>query len=230
MIKTRQLFDQDTWTYTYLIFEVESKEAVIVDPVLENFLRDTILLKKLGLTLVGILETHVHADHITAANKIRNSLGVKIYMGSKSGVKDADVLLDDGDQIKLGTEWITAIHTPGHTKGSTTYYIDNMLFTGDTLFIGGTGRTDFQGGSAADTFNSCKNKLFTYPDDTLVYPAHNYEGLTVSTIGEERRWNPNVGDGIKEEEFIEEEKRKDRPYPNLFDVAVPANMTCGPKD
>ena len=230
MIKTRQLFDQDTCTYTYLIFDDESKEAVIIDPVLENFTRDTTLIKKLGLTLVGVLETHVHADHITAANKIRHYMNVKIYFGSKSGVKGADVLLDDGDQINLGKENITAIHTPGHTKGSITYYIDNKLFTGDTLFIGGTGRTDFQGGSAKDTYSSCKNKLFTYSDETLVYPAHNYEGLTVSTIGEERQWNPNVGDVIKEEEFIESEKRKERPYPRKFDIAVPANMSCGPKD
>ena len=223
MIKTRQLFDQDTWTYTYLIFEVESKEAVIVDPVLENFLRDTILLKKLGLTLVGILETHVHADHITAANKIRNSLGVKIYMGSKSGVKDADVLLDDGDQIKLGTEWITAIHTPGHTKGSTTYYIDNMLFTGDTLFIGGTGRTDFQNGSSYDAYDSLFNKLLKLPEKTLVYPAHDYNGKKNSTIESEKNNNPRLQVSSKEE-YAEIMNNLNLEDPKMMDIAITTNL------
>lgn len=227
MINIRQLFDQDTWTFTYLVFDDESKESVLIDPVLEKINRDLSLVERLDLTLIGVLETHVHADHITAANEIRAKTAVKIYYGSKTGVKGSDVLLNDGDQIQLGNYFITTIHTPGHTEGCTTYFIDNKLFTGDTLFIGGTGRTDFQGGSAEDTFESCRNKLFTYPDSTLVYPAHNYEGLTVSTVGEERSWNPNVGDGITKQGFIDNENKKGRPYPRRFDVSVPANMKCG---
>ncbi|MGY8765853.1 MAG: MBL fold metallo-hydrolase [Nitrospinaceae bacterium] len=227
MINVRQLFDQDTWTYTYLIFDGESKESVLIDPVLERTNRDLSLVEKLDLTLIGVLETHVHADHITAAKEIRNKTGVKIYYGSKTGVKGADVLLGDGDQIRLGDHYISAIHTPGHTEGCITYFIDDKLFTGDTLFIGGTGRTDFQGGSASNTFDSCRNKLFIYPDSTFIYPAHNYEGLTVSTVGEERNSNPNVGDKIKKENFIKNENKKERPYPRRFDVSVPENMKCG---
>ena len=227
MINIRQLFDQDTWTFTYLVFDDESKESVLIDPVLEQINRDLSLVERPGLTLIGVLETHVHADHITAANEIRTRTSVKIYYGSKTGVKESDVLLNDGDRIQLGNYFITAIHTPGHTEGCTTYFIDNKLFTGDTLFIGGTGRTDFQGGSAEDTFESCRNKLFIYSDSTLVYPAHNYEGFTVSTVGEERSWNPNVGDGTTKQGFINNENKKDRPYPRRFDVSVPANMKCG---
>lgn len=227
MIKTRQLFDQDTWTFTYLLFDDSSKECVLIDPVIEQIKRDLLLIDRLELTLVGVLETHVHADHVTAAKEIKAKIGVKIYYGSKSGVDCADVLLDDGDYVKIGKEFIIAIHTPGHTAGCTTYFVDNKLFTGDTLFIGGTGRTDFQGGSADNTYDSCRNKLFIYPDDTLIYPAHNYKGLTLSTIGEERKWNPNVGDTVTKEEFLENEKNKDRPFPHQFNIAVPSNIDCG---
>ncbi len=227
MIKTRQLFDQETWTFTYLLFDDESKEAIFIDPVLEQMERDLSLIDRLNLKLIAVLETHVHADHVTSANEIRKITGVKVYYGSKSGIDCADVLLDDGDHVKIGNEFIIAIHTPGHTVGCTTYLVDNKLFTGDTLFIGGTGRTDFQGGSANSTYESCRKKLFTLPDDTLIYPAHNYKGLTISTVGEERKWNPNVGDGITKEKFIENEKNKNRPYPHRFDIAVPANMECG---
>lgn len=227
MIKSRQLFDQETWTYTYLVFEDISNECVLIDSVLEQIERDLLLIQRLGLNLIGLLETHVHADHVTAAKEIKLRTNVKVYYGSKSGVDCADVLLEDGDTLNLGKYEIRAIHTPGHTIGCTTYYIDNKLFTGDTLFIGGTGRTDFQGGSADNTYDSCREKIFTYPDDTLIYPAHNYKGLTVSTVREERKWNPNVGDGITRAEFIENEKNKDRSYPHRFDVAVPANTACG---
>lgn len=230
MIKTRQLFDQDTWTFTYLVFDDESMECVLIDPVIEQVDRDLSLISQLELKLIGVLETHVHADHVTAAMEIKSMTGVKIYYGSKSGVDCADILLEDGDHISIGDDFIIAIHTPGHTQGCTTFYIDNKLFTGDTLFIGGTGRTDLQGGSADNTYDSCRNKLFTYPDDTLIYPAHNYKGLTLSTVGEERIWNPNVGDSVSKEDFIENEKNKNRPYPHKFDIAVPSNQSCGQTD
>ncbi|MBC8310730.1 MAG: MBL fold metallo-hydrolase [Candidatus Marinimicrobia bacterium] len=230
MIKTRQLFDQETWTFTYLLFDDESNKCVLIDPVLEQIDRDLSLISRLELILIGVLETHVHADHVTAAKEIKLRSNVKVYYGSKSGVDCADILLDDGDTVELGENKITAIHTPGHTIGCTTYYIDNKLFTGDTLFIGGTGRTDFQGGSADNTYDSCRKKIFTYPDETLIYPAHNYKGLTISTVGEERKWNPNVGDGVSKKEYIENENNIDRPYPHRFDVAVPANTACGNKN
>jgi sulfur dioxygenase len=227
MIKIRQLFDKDTCTFTYLLFDDILKFSVIIDPVLEQIDRDLFLIKRLDLNLIGILETHIHADYITSANEIRKKLGVKIYIGSESGVESADTLLNDGDKIHFGKKDIIAIHTPGHTLGCITYLVDNKLFTGDTLFIGGTGRTDFQGGSANNTYDSCRNKLFIYPDETIIDPAHNYNGLSLSTVGEERKWNPNVGDNITKEEFINNEKCKNRPYPHRFDIAVPANMNCG---
>ena len=179
------------------------------------------------MNLLGILETHVHADHITAAYKIRKKTGVLIYYGSESGVDGADVLLKDGDVIQVGQFDIKTIHTPGHTSGCVCYYTCGMLFTGDTLFIGGTGRTDFQGGSAGLLYDNVVKKLFCYPDNTIVYPAHDYSGKALSTIGEEKKWNPNVGVKITKSEFIENESNKSRPYPKKIDIAVPANMKCG---
>jgi len=176
---------------------------------------------------LGILETHVHADHITAAYKIRKKTGVLIYYGSESGVDGADVLLKDGDIIQVGQFDIKTIHTPGHTSGCVCYYTCGMLFTGDILFIGGTGRTDFQGGSANLMYDNIVKKLFCYPDNTIVYPAHDYSGKALSTIGEEKKWNPNVGVKITKSEFTENESNKSRPYPKKIDIAVPANMKCG---
>ena len=227
IINIRQYFDRETSTYTYLLFDAVKKQAVIIDPVLEQMDRDLDAIEKLDLNLLGILETHVHADHITAAYKIRKKTGVLIYYGSESGVDGADVLLKDGDVIQVGQFDIKTIHTPGHTSGCVCYYTCGMLFTGDTLFIGGTGRTDFQGGSAGLLFDNVVKKLFCYPDNTIVYPAHDYSGKALSTIGEEKMWNPNVGEKITKSEFIENESNKSRPNPKNFDIAVPANMKCG---
>lgn len=226
-LKVRQLFDYDTWTYTYLVWCTDSNKVIIIDPVLEQVDRDLDLINQLNLKLIYVLETHVHADHITAAYEIRNKTNSKIVYGSKTGVKGADIFLDDMDEIQLGNHYVKAIHTPGHTSGCTSYYIDGYIFTGDTLFIGGTGRTDFQGGSSNDTYDSVTKKIFIYPDDTIVYPGHNYNGLTCSTILEEKKYNPNVGLKVKKNEFIDNELKKERPYPKKFDIAVPANMICG---
>jgi len=185
------------------------------------------MVKKLNLELVGILETHVHADHITGAFTIRMKTGTPIYYGSDSGVQGADFMLNDGDCIHVGQFEIKTIHTPGHTKGCVSYYTCGMLFTGDTLFIGGTGRTDFQDGDPGTLYDSVTKKLFQYPEDTKVFPAHDYSGTMHSTIGEEKKWNPNVGDSIKKESFVEAENQKNRPYPKHIDTAVPANMHCG---
>ena len=223
----RQYFDSESCAYTYLLFDAVKNQAVIIDPVLEQMDRDLDAIEKLDLNLLGILETHVHADHITAAYKIRKKTGVLIYYGSESGVDGADVLLKDGDVIQVGQFDIKTIHTPGHTSGCVCYYTCGMLFTGDTLFIGGTGRTDFQGGSAGLLYDNVVKKLFCYPNNTIVYPAHDYSGKVLSTIGEEKKWNTNVGVKITKSEFIENERNKSRSYPKKIDIAVPANMKCG---
>ena len=226
-INVKQLFDYDTWSYTYVLWDCKTLNAIIIDPVLEQIDRDLDVIEKLNLNLTHIFETHVHADHITAASKLRKKTGSKICYGSKSGVKGADIFFDDGEKFMLGNHEITIHHTPGHTLGCVSYYVYGYIFTGDTLFIEGTGRTDFQGGSSINTYNSIREKIFSYSNDTIVYPAHNYNGFLMSTIGYERKFNPNVGDSVKKEEFIENERLKKRPYPKRFDVAVPANMKCG---
>jgi glyoxylase-like metal-dependent hydrolase (beta-lactamase superfamily II) len=226
-MKIKQLFDHDTCTYTYLLWDESTKNSIIIDPVLEQLDRDINLINKLKLKLIYIFETHVHADHITAASKLKEFSNAKICYGSKTGVDGADILFNDGDKINLGKYEIIAIYTPGHTSGCVSYYIQGSIFTGDTLFIEGTGRTDFQEGSSSEIYDSVKNKIFSYPDDTIVYPCHNYNGFLNSTIGHERNFNPNVGDKISKEIFIDNESKKNRPYPKRFDIAVPANLKCG---
>ena len=226
----RQLIDNETCTYTYLVWDSDSLEAIIIDPVLEKINRDLDYINKLNLNLKYIIETHVHADHITGALQIKKVTNAKICYGSKTGVNGADILLNDNDTLTIGSIVIKAIHTPGHTSGCTSYYIDGYIFTGDTLFIEGTGRTDFQEGCSKNTYNSIRNKIFTYPNNTVVYPGHNYKGLTSSTIGYERKYNPNVGDNIEINDYVEREKNMNRPYPKKFDVAVPANLLCGKLD
>ena len=228
-LNVRQLFDYDTWTYTYLLWCNKTKHCLLIDPVFEQVERDLSLIEKLGLNLKFVLETHVHADHITGASLIKTKKDIKIVYGSKTGVEGADIYLDDNEILKLGNENLQALHTPGHTSGCTSYYIDGYIFTGDTLFIDGTGRTDFQGGSSSDTYDSVTKKIYNFPNDTIVFPGHNYSGLTMSTIGEEKKSNPNVGLHIKKEDFILNESKKERPYPKRFDIAVPANMKCGKK-
>ena len=228
-INIRQLLDYDTCTYTYLVWDANSKEWIIIDPVLEQTDRDLEYLSKLNIQLKYILETHVHADHVTGASKLRDKTNAKVCYGSKTGVNGADILLNDKDEIKLGSFTLTVLHTPGHTSGCVSYFIDGYIFTGDTLFIEGTGRTDFQEGCSSTIYDSVRNKIFSYSNDTVVYPAHNYKGLTSSTVGYERQNNPNVGDHILKEDFIDKEKNMKRPYPKKFDIAVPANLLCGDK-
>lgn len=223
----RQLFDYDTWTYTYLIADLQTQEAALIDTVKEQVSRDLNLVKELGFQLKFVLETHVHADHITGADEIRHATGAKGLVGAETKVTCADIRLGDGESINLGRFQIKALATPGHTNGCTSYFIEDRVFTGDALLIHGTGRTDFQQGSSAALFDSITQKLFSLPDATLVYPAHDYRGLTVSTIGEEKKFNPRVGGGKSKEEFIEIMANLKLAMPKKIQIAVPANLACG---
>jgi len=226
----RQLFEEETCTHSFLLYDTESKEGVLIDCVKENVERDLKLIGELGVKLIYLLETHVHADHITGADDIRQKTGAKVIYGDKAGVPCADETITDGGELKFGRFTIKAISTPGHTSGCTTYQIENMVFTGDTILIRGCGRTDFQQGSSEMLYNSVNQKLFKLPDDTLVYPAHDYKGLWVSTIGEEKKFNPRLGSGKSLADFSEIMANLNLAYPKKIDVSVPGNMKCGKTD
>ena len=223
----RQLFDKDTSTYTYLVADLKSGEAALIDAVREQFDRDSKLIKDLGLSLKYAIETHVHADHITSAGHLRDAFGARVVLHEASGSACADVLLKDGETVQVGDIEIKALHTPGHTNADTSYLVDGAVFTGDALLIGGCGRTDFQAGDAAQLYESITTKLFTLPNDTVVYPGHDYRGLTASTIGEEKAHNARLGQGKSKDEFIEIMDNLNLPNPARIDVAVPGNMVCG---
>lgn len=226
----RQLFDGATSTYTYLLADPASREAVLIDTVKEQVERDLKLVRELGLKLKYVMETHVHADHITGADEIRKATGAKGVVGLGTQVACADIPLADGATVKFGDHTIKALATPGHTDGCMSYYCDGRVFTGDSLLIRGTGRTDFQQGSSPALYDSITKKLFQLPDDTLVFPAHDYHGLTASTIGEEKRFNPRVGGGKTKEEFIEIMDHLHLAMPKNIQTALPANLACGSTD
>lgn len=223
----KQFFDEVTWTYTYLIADSKTKEAVIIDPVntqIDVYLQ---LLKTEALTLKYSLETHVHADHITAGGLLRQKTGTKTAVSHLCGAQTADVQIKDGDVFELGeTEKIKVIATPGHTQGSLSFLWQDRLFSGDSLFIGGCGRTDFQGGDAGTLYDAITQRLFTLPDETLVYPGHDYQGRWISTIKQERTNNPRLT-GKNREEFIKVMDNLNLPEPKLINEAVPANRHCG---
>lgn len=222
----RQLFDADSSTYTYVIGDEAAGAAVIVDPVREQVERDLAVLAAGGLQLAWILETHVHADHVTGARALRERTGARTAVSLHCGASGFDRLLIDGDEIAFGGERIRAIGTPGHTPGSTCYLWRDRLLTGDTLLIGGCGRTDFQNGDAGALYDSITGKLFTLPEDTLVYPGHDYKGRRVSTIGEERTSNARLA-GHSREAFIEIMANLGLPEPRRIHEAVPANLRGG---
>jgi len=225
----RQLFDHETWTYTYLLGDEESGEAVLIDPVIDQLERDIKLLDELGLKLVYTLDTHAHADHITGSGLLRKRLGSKAVVGANAGTEGADELVNDGSKLRFGSLGLEVRATPGHTDGCVTYVTSDHkhAFTGDALFIRGTGRTDFQQGEAHEMYRSVHTRIFTLPERCLLYPGHDYRGLTVTSVGEERKFNPRLGGQIGEDDFAGYMENLNLPHPKQIDVAVPANMRCG---
>ena len=228
-VNETQDVDDRAESRTYIVADRESRQAVIIDAVFENIERDVSILKELGLTLRFAVETHVHADHITAASLLKDRTGAQIaYGGGVVGlVTGADLFLCEGQELRFGESALRALATPGHTDGCTSYVLPGAVFTGDTLFIRGNGRTDLQGGSAAMLFDSVRQKLFALPDDTLVYPGHDYQGRISSTIGEEKRFNERLNLGIDKDSFIELMNKRHQPKPAKIEIAVPANLQAG---
>lgn len=222
-----QLFDAESSTFTYILVAADDKSAVIIDPVERHWQRDLAHLERLGLRLAYVLETHAHADHVTSAGKLRQLTGAQAAVPSGCGIAPAELQLNDGDVIRFGAdEGIEVLHTPGHTAGSVSYVWRGNVFTGDTLLIGGCGRTDFQSGSAAALYTSVTGKLFTLPDATRLWPGHDYHGQSVSTIGWEKRHNARLANRSAEE-FTILMAGLNLPKPTLMDIAVPANQNLG---
>jgi glyoxylase-like metal-dependent hydrolase (beta-lactamase superfamily II) len=222
-----QLFDPDSSTFTYCLVDRAAAEAVVIDSVDRQVERDLALLRRLGVTVKYVVETHAHADHITGAGALRQRTGARAAAPAGCDIVPAELQLMDGDTLPFGAgEELRAIHTPGHTPGSMSYAWRGNVFTGDALLIDGCGRTDFQGGDAGALFDSVHARLFTLPDDTRVYPAHDYRGNSVSTIGWEKRHNARLA-GRDRDAFCALMAALDLPRPRLIDVAVPANRRLG---
>lgn len=226
----RQLFERESSTYTYLIACEKSREAVLIDTVKSELDRYLQLLEELNLQLIYVLDTHTHADHITAAGALRDATGAVTLLGQEANSSCVSQTMSHNEKINVGQLVIQILHTPGHTDDSYSFVLQKnqqfYVFTGDTLLIRGTGRTDFQNGNAADQYNSLFNQLLKLPDNTLVYPAHDYKGWTVSTIGEEKAHNPRLQ--VKDEmSYVELMNNLELPNPKMMDIAVPANRACG---
>src|ERR1700687_2996660 len=225
----RQLFDPHSSSYSYLLGDPRSCETVLIDPVFEQARRDAALIQELDLKLVATLETHVHADHVTGAWLLKRQLGSDIAISANSGAKGADRYLAHGDRVNFGNRYVETRATPGHTEGCVTYVLDDesMAFTGDCLLIRGSGRTDFQQGDPRAMYRSVRSQILTLPAACLLYPAHYYRGLTVTSVAEERRYNPRLGGEIGESDFVGYMTNLGLPHPKLIDIAVPANLRCG---
>lgn len=222
----RQLYDLDTGTYTYLLAARPGGEAVIIDPVLEQINAYLQLLRELDVRLVKAIDTHTHADHVTAMGQLRDTTGCVTIMGEQTKAECVSLRVKDGENITVDGLTLQALYTPGHTDESYSFLMDDRVFTGDTLLIRGTGRTDFQNGDARAQYDSLFNKLLKLSEDTLVYPGHDYKGWTVSTIGEERRYNPRL-QVSSVEAYVNIMNNLKLPNPKYMDVAVPANLACG---
>src|SRR5579871_884961 len=222
----RQLFDSVSGTYSYLLASRAGGEALILDPVLERVDRYCQLLQELNLKLVKAVDTHLHADHVTGLGALRDRTHCITIMGEQSKADVVSMRVSDGDKVTIEGITLDAMYTPGHTDDSYSYLMGDRVFTGDTLLIRGTGRTDFQNGSARAQYDSIFNRLLKLPEETLVFPAHDYKGDTVSTIGEEKRFNPRLR--VKSiDEYVELMNNLNLPNPKMMDVAVPANMHVG---
>ncbi len=229
MLIFRQLFDAASSTYTYLLGDSSSGQALLIDPVFEQVPRDAALLRELGLKLTWTLDTHVHADHITGAALLRQRLGSQVALAAVAGAIGADRGLQHGERIFFGARHVEVRATPGHTNGCLSYVLDDFsrAFTGDCLLIRGCGRTDFQQGDSHQMYASVHRHLFTLPGSCLLYPAHDYNGLTVTSVDEERRFNPRLGAEVVEDDFAGFMRNLNLPHPKQIDVAVPANLRCG---
>lgn len=225
----RQLQDPASSTFTYLLGDSETREAVLIDPVFEQAQRDAALIAELDLALQYTLDTHLHADHITAAWQFKQLLGSRIAIAAAAGTDGADLELQPGDRLQFGERSLEALSTPGHTDGCMSFVLDDrsMVFTGDALLIRGAGRTDFQQGSAHTLYDSVVTQLFSLPDDCIVYPAHDYRGLTSSSIYEEKRFNPRLGGDRNKDDFAGFMKNLGLAHPKRIDEALPANQVCG---
>jgi glyoxylase-like metal-dependent hydrolase (beta-lactamase superfamily II) len=230
----RQLSEPESSTYTYLIGCSDTRQAVLVDPVIETVDRDLAVLQEMELELAYTLETHIHADHITSAARLRSLTGCRVAYPAHDMPAEADVAVSEVDPLAVGTVALQPLFTPGHTDGHHSYLIGGVdaarVMTGDALLIDGCGRTDFQGGCASTLYKSVHDKIFSLADDTLVYPGHDYNHRRISTVGQERARNPRLGAGKSLEEFAVIMAALDLPTPKKLDVAVPANRRCGMAD
>jgi glyoxylase-like metal-dependent hydrolase (beta-lactamase superfamily II) len=222
----KQVFDTKTSTYTYLIASAKGREAVIIDPVLENVNEYIKILKELDLKLVKVIDTHIHADHVTGASKLKQATNCKTLMGEHTPADTVEIKVKDNELINIDSLKIKSLYTPGHTSDSYSFLLDNYLFSGDTLLINGTGRTDFQNGSSKDAYNSLFNNLLKLPEETLVYPGHDYNGKFSSTIGNEKKFNPRLQ--VKSvDEYIEIMSNLNLSKPDMMDSNVSKNIQLG---
>ena len=221
-----QLFDKNSSTYTYLIASAKGREALIIDPVLDNIEQYIKLLNELDLKLVKVIDTHIHADHITAASKLKNKTNCTTIMGEHTPSDAVEIKVKDNEVIYVDKLEIKVIYTPGHTKDSYSFLMNDYLFSGDTLLINGTGRTDFQGGNSEDSYNSIFNRLLKLPEETLLYPAHDYNGQTVSSIGKEKKFNPRLQvESVNE--YLDIMNNLNLSKPKLMDINVASNIKLG---
>ena len=222
----KQLFDTKSSTYTYIIASAKGREAMIIDPVIENVGEYIKLLNELDLKLVKVIDTHIHADHVTGASKLKDITNCSTIMGDHTPAETVEIKVKDEEYINLDNLKIKAMYTPGHTSDSYSFLMDNYLFSGDTLLINGTGRTDFQNGNAKDAYNSIFNKLLKLPEETLLYPAHDYNGKKVSTIGKEKKHNPRLQ--VKSvDEYVEIMNNLNLKKPTEIDFNVSKNINLG---